>query len=123
MSRSYTHTRTETDLCQRCEHSADWHRHDDSTTPGVDGHNSHGGITSEEAECPYRCIGYDCTTYGPPRGRACDCPGFVRDPERCVCGWVGAARNFPWHLSRTTDDVAGGPCSTCWDEAPEGDGT
>jgi len=67
--------------CHRCDHPADWHRHDDSSTPGANGHNSHGSVAGEAQECPYRCIGYDGTVDGPvpPGGRACDCPDMVRE--------------------------------------------
>ena len=74
---THTYTRTQSDLCQRCEHPADWHRHDDTSAPYVNGHNSHGGILGEDAECPYRCIGYDCTTPGPPPRWPCLCPDFI----------------------------------------------
>ncbi|HMG43952.1 MAG TPA: hypothetical protein VK611_21645 [Acidimicrobiales bacterium] len=79
MTRTVTHTRTDVDLCQRCEHPADWHRHDDTSHPNEGGHNSHGENVGEGAECPYRCLGYDCTADGPvpPSGRACGCPDMV----------------------------------------------
>ena len=76
---TYTYTSTATDLCQRCEHPIDWHRHDDSSRPHENGHNSHGAILGEQTECPYRCIGYDCTVDGPvpSGGRACGCPDYM----------------------------------------------
>jgi len=56
----------------------DWHRHDDTSPPSINGHNSHGAILGEDIECPYRCLGYDVTADGPPpRRQACDCPDFV----------------------------------------------
>jgi hypothetical protein len=54
--------------CARCQHSPDWHRHDDS-----DNH------APTDPDCPFRCIGYDCEAPGPvpEGGRACDCPDYV----------------------------------------------
>jgi hypothetical protein len=66
-------------LCARCGHRNDWHRHDDSSPPLVNGHNSHGAdTTGEEANCPCRCIGYDCRIdYSDPPELPCNCPDFV----------------------------------------------
>lgn len=42
-----------------------------------------------------------------PVGTGYLCQPCEDTPEPCPMG-----------CGRTTDDVAGGPCSTCWDEAP-----
>jgi len=77
VTHTHTYVRTRVDLCQRCEHPRDWHRHDDTSRPNENGHNSHGVVLGEEAECPYRCVGYDCTIDGPVPTQGCYCPGFV----------------------------------------------
>jgi len=58
--------------CARCGHPASWHRHDDA-----DDH------AATDPDCPFRCLGYDCMSAGPPPpgGRACDCPDYVRPEE------------------------------------------
>jgi hypothetical protein len=50
----------------RCGHPADWHRLDDST-----------GVAPTDPGAAFRCIGYDCTTDGPPRECAAACPDYV----------------------------------------------
>lgn len=82
MTLTHTQTRTDTDLCQRCEHPRDWHRHDDSSRPNESGHNSHGAVLGETAECPYRCIGYDCEADGTrPPAIPCGCPDYVPEDQ------------------------------------------
>jgi hypothetical protein len=76
--RSFTYTQTFTDLCLRCEHPRDWHRHDDMAPPNVNGHNSHGAdTTGNEHDCPCRCVGEDVTRDGWSPKDDCDCPAYV----------------------------------------------
>lgn len=77
---THTYTTTHTDLCRRCEHPADWHRHDDTAPPLTDGHNSHGINDHDERLCPCRCVGYDPTIDGPV-GEPCGCPDFASPEE------------------------------------------
>ena len=66
-------------VCRRCNHPADWHRHDDAacltvhpqpcSLPGT-WDAQHGAPLA-----PFRCLGYDCMRGGPPS--TCDCPDFV----------------------------------------------
>ena len=74
---THTHTRTGTDLCERCGCPADWHRLDDSA------HQEEWSLSDPEApDPPFRCLGYDCEAPGPPVENGCDCPDFVPPP-----GW------------------------------------
>jgi hypothetical protein len=67
-------TMLKADVCGRCNHPQDWHRHDDhacSTHPQP----------CEPDTAPFRCLGYDCMADGStpagPTGTRCDCPDFV----------------------------------------------
>ena len=61
-----THTRTYTNLCDRCEHPQSWHRLDDAKN-----------ISPTDPAAEFRCIGYDCEVGGKPPKHPCTCPDYV----------------------------------------------
>lgn len=66
-----------TEVCQRCGHPADWHRHDDEKC------STHPQPCSPET-APFRCLGYDCMALGFPAGTPesrCGCPDYVKEGE------------------------------------------
>lgn len=60
-----------------CGHPPDWHRLDDAQ-----------GVGPGDPAARFRCIGYDCTADGPPRGD-CVCPDYVRPARPAVCTRCG----------------------------------
>lgn len=68
-------------LCARpgCGHPPDWHRHDDSATPGEAGHLLHCAPADlpGDSSCPFRCVGYDVTVDGSPPADPCTCPDYL----------------------------------------------
>ena len=74
MTLTHPFTRTEVDLCDRCEHPRSWHRLDDAQGGALAG-------TKEAQEgaplAKFRCIGYDCEVGGSIPKRGCDCPDYV----------------------------------------------
>ena len=85
MTRTYTYTRTDVDLCARCEHPAAWHRLDDSAGPwileGTDPDAAPPGARPAE----FRCIGYDCEAdYTKPTPCRDACPDYVPEAETIV---------------------------------------
>lgn len=69
--------------CVRCGHPNAWHRHDDYADAGENGHGSHGTNLDEDpyTGCPFRCLGFDVWSDGPPPPDACDCPDYVLVPS------------------------------------------
>ena len=63
------------DLCQRCAHPADWHRHDDALCPSC----HHQPCSPDTA--PYRCLGYDCMRPGHPKDYECLCHDFLEESQ------------------------------------------
>ena len=64
--------------CRRCQHPADWHRHDDEACSSKHPQPCHPEIA------PFRCLGYDCEAPGYPSGTPetrCGCPDFVKEGE------------------------------------------
>jgi len=62
------------ELCARCGHPSDWHRHDDHHC--LSGHSQ----PCSPGTAPFRCIGYDCMKDGEHGGTPetrCGCPDFV----------------------------------------------
>jgi hypothetical protein len=63
-------------LCKRCQHPADWHRHADEQC-----------LSSHPQPCtpdiaPFRCLGYDCENSGYPAGTPetrCGCMDFEKN--------------------------------------------
>jgi hypothetical protein len=65
--------------CGRCGHPNAWHRHDDMVAAGEQGHGPHGmgHGGNPYAGCPFRCVGHDVWTPGPPPAYPCQCPDYL----------------------------------------------